>query len=93
MRSLFDLDLTGKRALVRVDFNVPIVDGRVIDDFRIKACLPTVKYLLKGGASIALISHLGRPSEGKFEEKKSLRPVAEVLSNLLETRIDSRQIG
>ncbi len=87
MRSLFDLDLTGKRALVRVDFNIPIVDGRVTDDFRIKACLPTIKYLLKGGASIALISHLGRPIEGKFEEKYSLRPVAEVLSNLLKTKI------
>ncbi len=87
MRSLFDLDLAGKRALVRVDFNVPIVDARVTDDFRIKACLPTIKYLLKEGASIALISHLGRPIEGKFERKFSLRPVADVLSDLLQTKV------
>ena len=87
MRSLFDLDLAGKRALVRVDFNVPIVDARVTDDFRIKACLPTIKYLLKEGASIALISHLGRPIEGKFERKFSLRPVADVLSTLLQTKV------
>ena len=87
MRSLFDIDLAGKRTLVRVDFNVPIVDARVTDDFRIKASLPTLKYLLKEGAYIGLISHLGRPIEGKFEEKYSLRPVAEVLSNLLGTKV------
>ena len=87
MRSLTDLALAGKRVLVRVDFNVPIVDNRVTDDFRIKACLPTIKYLLNEGASVALISHLGRPTEGEFEERYSLRPVVEVLSNLLETRV------
>ena len=87
MKSVFDLDLTGKHVLARVDFNVPLVNQTVTDDFRIKACLPTIRHLLKEGASVALISHLGRPSEGEFKEKYSLRPVAKVLSDLLKTKV------
>jgi phosphoglycerate kinase len=77
-----DFDPQGKRVLVRVDFNVPIEDGKVKDDSRIRAALPTIKYLLDHGASVVLMSHLGRP-KGKVVESMRLRPVAQVLSTLL----------
>ncbi len=72
----------GKRALVRCDFNVPLKEGNISDDTRIKAALPTIKYLKEKGARIVLISHLGRP-EGKKNLKYSLKPVANKLSELL----------
>ncbi len=76
-------DLRGKRVLERVDFNVPQDDsGRITDDTRIRASLPTIQYLLDHGASVVLMSHLGRP-KGKIDEKYSLRPVAERLGELL----------
>jgi phosphoglycerate kinase len=80
--SIRDLDLKGKRVLVRVDYNVPLKDGRVEEDTRITASLPTVKHAIEHGARIILASHLGRP-KGERVEKYSLRPVAEHLQALI----------
>src|SRR5688500_20270782 len=81
-KTVKDIDLKGKRVLMRVDFNVPIQDGKVADDKRIRASLPTIKYVLDHGASLILMSHLGRPKGGPDPEF-NLRPAAEVLSSLL----------
>ena len=82
-KTVRDIDLTGKRVLMRVDFNVPMQDGKVTDDKRIRASLPTIKYVLDQGAALILMSHLGRPKSAS-ESEFSLRPAAEVLSSLLE---------
>src|SRR5215212_7823418 len=84
--SIKDLDLKGKRVFVRVDFNVPIKEGKVEDDTRIRGALPTIQYAVEEGARVILASHLGRP-KGERVEKYSLRPVAEHLSSLLGKRV------
>ena len=81
-RSIKDLDLEGKRAFIRVDFNVPIKNGAIGDDTRIRASLPTIQYALEQGATVVLASHLGRP-KGKRNPEYSLKPVAARLSELL----------
>lgn len=83
MRTIEDLDAQGKRVLVRVDYNVPIKDGEVTDDTRIRASLPTLERLLEQGASLVLMSHRGRPSGEGFEEAFTLRPAALRLAELL----------
>ncbi len=80
--SIKDLDLKGKRVFIRVDFNVPIKDGKVTEDARVTATLPTIRYAVERGARVVLASHLGRP-KGERVEKYSLRPVAGHLSELL----------
>ncbi|MDW8277197.1 MAG: phosphoglycerate kinase [Anaerolineales bacterium] len=81
-KTVRDIDLKGKRVFMRVDFNVPMAEGKVTDDKRIRAALPTIQYVLEQGASVLLASHLGRPKGGPDPEF-SLKPAAEVLSNLL----------
>ena len=83
MPNLKDLDVSGKRVLVRVDFNVPLDGGKVTDQSRIVAALPTLRYLLDKGAKVILMSHLGRP-KGQVNAKYSLRPIASELANLIE---------
>ena len=80
--SINDLDLVRKRVFVRVDFNVPIKDGRIGDDTRIRASMPTIEFAMSHGATIVLASHLGRP-KGKPVEKYSLRPIGEYLHSLI----------
>ena len=81
-KTIEDLDVKGKRVLVRCDFNVPIQDGKITSDKRIQESLPTIKYLIENGARVILCSHLGRPKGGEFEAEFSLAPVAR-LSELL----------
>jgi phosphoglycerate kinase len=78
-----DLDLDGKRVLIREDLNVPLKDGKVASDARIRACLPTIRMALDRGAAVILMSHLGRPVEGEFREAFSLAPVSAHLAGLL----------
>ncbi len=85
MQTLDSLNVSGKRVLVRVDYNVPLKDGVVQDDTRITASLPTIQALLDGGASVVLMSHLGRPKGGP-EAKYSLKAVAEALEKVLTAR-------
>ena len=78
-----DLDLSGKRVLIRQDLNVPVKDGKVTSDARIRASLPTIRLAMESGARVMLMSHLGRPTEGEPEAKFSLQPVADHLGSLL----------
>ena len=78
-----DLDLAGKRVLIREDLNVPIKDGKVTSDARIRASMPTITHAANAGAKVMLMSHVGRPTEGEFSEENSLKPVADHLSSLL----------
>jgi phosphoglycerate kinase len=78
-----DLDLAGKRVLIRQDLNVPIKDGKVTSDKRIRASMPTIEHCIKSGARVMLMSHLGRPTEGQPAEEFSMKPVADYLSEAL----------
>jgi phosphoglycerate kinase len=82
-----DLDLASKRVLIREDLNVPVKEGAVGDDTRIRAALPTIEPAMKAGAKVMLMSHLGRPEEGVFDEKYSLWPVATHLSGLIGKKV------
>jgi phosphoglycerate kinase len=81
--NMVDQDLAGKRIMIREDLNVPINDGQVTSDARIRAAIPTIQFAIDAGASVLLLSHLGRPNEGEFEQRFSLEPVADHLSSLL----------
>ena len=83
MRLLKDQDLSNKNVVVRLDLNVPIQDKQIIDSTRIISSVPTIQYLLNKNCKVLLISHLGRPEEGKFDKDLSMSPVAEKLSEIL----------
>ena len=85
-KTIRDIDVKGKKVLVRVDFNVPMKDGVITDDTRITAALPTIKYLMEHGAAVILCSHLGRPKGGP-DPKYTLAPVAEYLGKLLSKKV------
>jgi phosphoglycerate kinase len=85
-KTVRDIDVKGKRVLVRVDFNVPIKDGKIGDDTRIRAALPTIEYLLQHGAAVILFSHLGRPKNGP-DPKYSMKPVADYLAGLVKAPV------
>jgi len=82
-----DLDLAGKRVLIREDLNVPTKEGKVTSDARIRAALPTIQHALNAGAKVIVMSHLGRPTEGEFAQEFSMQPVAEHLSGLLQCEV------
>ena len=82
-----DLDLAGKRVLIREDLNVPVKDGKVTSDARIRASLPTIKAAMAQGAKVILMSHLGRPTEGEPEAQYSMQPVADHLGELLGCKV------
>ena len=88
MRLMHELDLSGKRVLIREDLNVPIKNGCVTSDARLLATLPTIRQALKSGAAVMLMSHLGRPEEGVWEDHFSLAPVAHRLSELLKVPVE-----
>jgi len=83
IKRMSDLDLNGKRVLIRQDLNVPLKDGQVSSDARIQASMPTIRLALAAGARVMLMSHLGRPTEGEYEEAFSMKPVAAHLGKLL----------
>ena len=84
IKKMADLDLKGKRVLIRADLNVPVSDGKVTSDARIMASLPTIKLALNKGAKVMVISHLGRPTEGEYAEEFSLKPVADYMASKLD---------
>jgi phosphoglycerate kinase len=85
-KTVKDIDLSGKKVLVRVDFNVPLKNGKVFDDTRLRGALVTIEYLLDQGSALILCSHLGRP-KGKINQEMSLKPVADYLDNLIDAPV------
>jgi phosphoglycerate kinase len=85
--TMSDFDLKGKKILIREDFNVPLKNGEITSDLRIRAALPTIEKAFKAGGKVMLMSHLGRPSDGSNDESFSLAPVARRLSELLKTEV------
>ena len=88
MINLSSLEIKNKNLVIRVDMNVPISDGKVLDTTRITACIPTINYALKNNAKILLVSHLGRPAESVFEDQFSLKPVAACLSEIIDESVE-----
>ena len=88
MINLSSLEIKNKNLVIRVDMNVPISDGKVLDATRITACIPTINYALKNNAKILLVSHLGRPAESVFEDQFSLKPVAACLSEIIDESVE-----
>jgi phosphoglycerate kinase len=84
---LTDLELAGKRVLIRADLNVPVKNGKVTSDARIAASMPTIEHCMKAGASVMVMSHLGRPKEGKVDEENSMQPIAENMSAKLGKKV------
>lgn len=84
IKKMADLDLQGKRVFIRADLNVPVKDGKVTSTVRIESSLPTIKLALQKGAKVMVTSHLGRPTEGEYAEEFSLKPVVEVMNELLD---------
>ena len=87
VKLMSEMDLAGKRVLIREDLNVPVKDGQVTSDARIRAALPTIEAAVAAGARVILMSHLGRPVEGEFDAQYSLAPVAEHLAGLLDQKV------
>lgn len=87
VKKMMDLDLAGKRVLIREDLNVPVKDGVITSDTRIRAALPTIKQAIEAGARVIVMSHLGRPVEGEFDSKYSMQPVADHLGELLGSEV------
>ena len=92
MKTLKDLNIENKRVLVRCDFNVPIKEGKIVDDTRVIGALKTIKYCLEKNAKVILFSHLGRVKEELDLEKNNLFPVADRLSELLEKKVTFMKI-
>ena len=88
MINLSSIEIANKNLVVRVDMNVPIQNGTIHDTTRIEACMPTINYALENNAKVLLISHLGRPTEGNFEERFSLKPVAQYLAKITNERCE-----
>ena len=84
---LTNFDISGKNILIREDLNVPVYNNQIVNDARILAAIPTIKYALSNGAKVAIISHFGRPKEGIFDKKYSLKIIAKRLSEILEKKV------
>ena len=91
VKLMTDLDLAGKRVLIREDLNVPVSDGQVTSDARIRAALPTIQHAVAAGAKVILMSHLGRPTEGEYNSDFSMEPVAKYLSSVLGQQVRLEQ--
>jgi phosphoglycerate kinase len=86
-KTIHDIDLKGQTVLLRADYNVPLDNGKITDDYRIKQSIPTIKYLLDHADKLIICSHLGRP-KGKTDSSLSLKPVAERLSKILDKKVN-----